>query len=416
MPRARIVGFLETEQHPFPEDPRVRMTAIARSINMEPKLTMMALCLKDIRYMEEHHTTKDMRKDFLDIMGRSSWDPQESVFANYVHGSLLPSGMVSEHSVKCEGYPEPVTVWRPTAAMERYGRPIAAFILKYSVDSGRSINSLLGTSSAPENRLRMLELLRNGASTETELIDDIGLGNNNIMNHMKVLGKERLIGFETGNNEGGNGWAKYKWKEGKKLEDVDPVGKTVTLTMNIARILMGNEGYMSVREINKASGHRHRSDVSTVLRGLYRQEVIESGKWDTHIRSDIWLEDGGQAFLEEWFDKVIDAFSDGPELAHMQAILRQFEEDPVMRADYVGRGIDMYRKISLASKRKPVEVRRREITDYVRMYHEEHGQGPRHIEIRDEIGVGVSSYLRGMERDGTLEKTKNGKAVRYHII
>lgn len=414
MPRTRIANFLEVSQAPFPDSPRPRADALARSLNTETKAAVMAFCLKDTRYVEEFHTTKDIRSDFLGILGKGGWEPQESVFTNYAHGSFLPSGLVSEHLVQCECFPEPVTVWAPTAAMVRYGRPIAAYTLKRSVDNQVSMSSVLGTKRAPENRLRMLELLRDGASTEAELIAEIGLGNNNIMKHMKALRGLGMIGFETGSNEDGSGWAKYRWKEGKRLSDVRPVGTVHALTRKIAGIIRENDGYMTVGEINRESGHRHPSDVSTVLRGLYRQGIIESGRWETHLRSDIWLEPGGTAFLEEWLDRVADALSDGPELACMQSALEAFEADPEMTADYVGRGVDMYRSVSLSSRRKSSEARKREIEDFVRGYQEEHGRGPRHTEIEEAIGVGVSKYLRSMEGD-VLRKVKSGKAVRYQM-
>ncbi|GEM_PF-4728546 len=414
MPRARIVHFLEGRQRPFPDDPKARLDAMLPSINMEPKSAMMAFCLNDRRRMDEHHTIVDIRGDFLDIMGRGGWEPQESVFMNYAHGSLLPSGMVSEHTVKCEGCPRPVTVWHPTEAMERYGRPIAAFTLRYSVEKGRSIYATLSTKTAPRNRARMLELLREGKSTEAELIADIGLGNNNVMKHMRALRKEGLIGFETGNNEDGNGWARYRWKPGRKLNEVKPVGTIPTLTRKVARVLRAHGDYMSPTDARKAAGHKRMPEVSTVLRGLYKQGLLETGQWDTNLRSRIWLEDIGDAFLEEWFDCVIDALSEGPELACMQVTLGMFQRKPALRADYVGKAIDLYREVSLAG-RKPAEERRREITDFVRGYQEEHGHGPRHVEIRDAIGVGVSNYLRRMDGE-LLRKVKNGKAVRYEII
>jgi DNA-binding transcriptional ArsR family regulator len=310
----------------------------------------------------------------------------------------------------------PVVRWRPTKALEEYGRPIAAFALKHSVDSGRSINAVLGTKESPQSRLRILEMVREGVCEESDLIEDLQLASKNVLEHMRALREEGLIGFETGTSEDGRGWAEYRWKDGKKPGDAMPVNRRLpALTREIAKLLHRRGGYMMVGDIRKAAGNKHPPDVSTVLTGLYDQGMVEMGRWSNSHRSEVWLEDGGGAFMSEWSDMVYDALSDGPALRAMRRALRKFERDPGLREDYASRGVGLYERSSNIVGRKTKDEREAEITIFIRKYQNMHGYGPRHIEIERAIGVGVCSYLSAMEGD-TLSKTRSGKAVRYQLI
>ena len=87
-------------------------------------------------------------------------------------------------------------------AGERYGKPIAAFSLRYAVDSGRSLYEVFGPtyssggSRSPGNRARILEKLAEGCGQIARLEKELGLDRASVRTHLRQLQSIGLAAFE----------------------------------------------------------------------------------------------------------------------------------------------------------------------------------------------------------------------------
>ena len=214
--QARVAGIITVEEfadllvdrtvHDFPENEEVRLEAVLNSVNSELKQAVV-LALNgfpasptDIWRRIERQTTVQL--------------PGIHVMGEYCNQSLVNIGLVASEEYNrllIPGLARKQFVI--SEAGSKYGQPLAAYSLKFAVDNNISLYSVLssthskGDSRAPYNRVRVLEAVRDGASTIPE-IAGTGLRLKNlgsvISKQIAQLAKLGLINYQsTGPNKDG---------------------------------------------------------------------------------------------------------------------------------------------------------------------------------------------------------------------
>ncbi len=410
MAERKIERVLKRTVKRFPRNLEKRAEAILSTINTEPKQILLAFCLDD-----SAKTCSQLRNLFTDFVEpQEHWVPIDKTFEGYSHQTFVPIGMVAEELIQYSGMGEPVLTWKITEAGKRYGRPSAAFALKYAVEHGISLYSILvstsspGESRSPYNAFRVLSILdKEGVLRETDLSIKIGLNHCNVGSHLQRLKKMGFIYYDSANIEE-PGFAVYKWKHGKP-ENAKTVAYYKTLTQKIAELIYRKK-QISTHEISNVVSNKN--DVSRVVSGLVEQGLVKPVKFiGRDIQSEAYILEPGREFVEE-FCEPLEYALEHDDFSHIENTTRFFADFDVAR-DYAGKGMDLYSKVSPHKSPRDMEQVQRSAIDFVRKYQNEHGIGPRAKEImkRCRLHVRYLTPLVGHQ----LVKYREGRAVRYEI-
>ncbi len=370
--------------------------AILSAINTEIKQSILGFCLDD-----GIKTESEIRKSFLELT--QTWCPHQNSLKDYMRYTFVPTGLVDAVGGG----------WKLSKVGKKYGRPIAAFSLKYATEKGVSLYSILGKTSSDEtsspfNRIMILKTLFEGSQRETDLAQKLALHKNSICLHLKRLKDVGFVSYDSVEVEK-KGWARYRWVSGTP-DDVKGIANYPSLTKKIARYLYEYKE-ADYAEISKILGCSA-SNASTVLAGLERQGVISS-RWVGGKRlSEAAILEAGKEFVKEYVEKIEDALSDGPELESMERLYEELKADKVKLRSYVHEGIELYKRVSPYQKIKPKWEKIRDVIEFVRQF-EDH-RGPRTRDIVNQLNVSARQ-LKEIVGMGYLLKEKEGRETRYRI-
>lgn len=395
--------------NPFPEDPDERLAAILSCVNTEPKNIVLAFCLD-----EDSKTSWELKEAFERYVGSGHWAPIHPAFSGYSHKTFVPVGAVEEEIISSP-YEIPVSHFRLTKAGMRYAKPIAAFALRFAVEHGRSIYEYLGKTSttgdtrSPQNRVKLLEALKEGNKREVDLVSSTGLGEDNVIRHILALEKLGLVEYDSANPEERYVW--YRWERGKRPTDVSAYKGRPTLTRKVAEALRRLKK-ANARMIAEELGLRLTNDISGVLSHFAKEGFSQRERWTgKEFQSQATLLEDGRAFLDEFVNPTKAALEGklGPE-----EFLDFYDERKAK--EYAEAAMDLYEKASPFRKAKSAEIRRYEVLDFIRGKNEI-GEVPRAREICEHFwGNFVIKYLRQLVEEGKLRKEREGPAVRYYAI
>jgi DNA-binding PadR family transcriptional regulator len=266
------------------------------------------------------------------------WKPGTSVPVRYCLETLIPIGLVATEDVLYSGAKEYVVGFRLTKAGERYGQPIAAFLLEQSGKLPASLFTLSkvfgATSSAGGetrpvlNRVKILEFLyqadykEQGNVRETDISKQLNRKRNDLVGgHLSYLNKLGLANYSFVLTEK-RGFAKYRLLENAKREDVRTVITLRSLTQDVADLLFQlkrvdcNE--IAERLKNKYSGKNEtslRQAVSRILSGLEKQGICKHESYvGGKILSQARITDVGKQVVENIILPIKQALSDDDDL------------------------------------------------------------------------------------------------------
>lgn len=165
------MNVIEHKEIAFPTDTKGRLNAILNVVNTELK-TIALLHLGDSP-IDRH----DLKRKMRETVGYGVYLPGPSRnLEAYCHQTFYPIGAVAEETILRDTGDETYFGYCLTDAGKKYGLPVAAFTLDYVVRNGKSMFTILGSTStpsgrkrAPLSRINILQELRGGHSRVTDL-------------------------------------------------------------------------------------------------------------------------------------------------------------------------------------------------------------------------------------------------------
>lgn len=417
-----IEKIIKRSQSDFPENPDERLSAILYSVIPEPKAILLGFCLDDIL-----RSSTDLYNRFRKLVVEKIWIPRHPTLKEYVRHTLLPSGMVDEEKVSSDG--DSSTRWKISEAGKKYGKPIAAFTLKWAVDNNISMHSILGSSnsagatSGPFNRIRIIrELELKKGKREADISNALNLNRNVVGEHLRALERISFVKYEHVSPNQRN-WSKYIWVKGKNLMSVaeDYVKYDPALSMRVA-ICMYNlslEGKTAdYRRVDRILNYGNPAKISGILSGLAKKGYLRHVKYiGGEKHSDARLTQAGNKFKVECIDRSVDALSGGKELEELQGEFGILEVNVCSRSRYIIDGMALYEDVSPNRNGMRTDLRQQKLIQFIMRYESENGFGPRWKEIREGMDIVNERDLKDLFVKGILFKeTKEGESrQRYHI-
>ena len=389
------------EEKPFPDDLEGRLSAVANAVNMEFK-TITLLHLDDIPA-----SGNEIRRRIRETRGRG-YLPDVRLFGAYGN-TLHDIALVAKQTViRDEGYIQEIG-YELTEAGRVYGIPIASLALKFAVDNGISFYSILGPtlsrgkSRAPYNRIRILEELKEGAKREVDLSSALNIRNNSTQEHLLRLSKINFVRFDSiGANPKGK--CTFSLVDGVDIDNAEhypgyplPTDRAITSIKK-----MGKE--FDCNMIARDMGYKHLSVVSSILCFLERQGYVKRDSiWKIgEIGSEAELLDNGKRYLDEFVIPTRE------HLTFKNLGRANFGES---FGEYVGRGVEIYRKISPWINKKDSIER----IEQLRSYLLEHRKGATAREIAKGLKLSNLSIIHYLRRIDGVRREKEGSKVKYFL-
>jgi len=385
------------EEKEFPSDLEERLAVVLNGVNTELKsATILHLDSSPAEAAEIRARIRESRgKGYL---------PRSSGFDTY--GKTLHNiALVAKKTVIRNTGENIYLGYSLTEAGRIYGRQVAAFSLRYSVEKGRSMYEILGSSvsrgnsRAPHNRVRILEELNREELRLIDLVDRLDLGTESILRHIDKFSKIGLINYDSvGGNQKGK--SIYRWIKGKNPDDVETILRQKTLTKRVSLKLSELEE-ADCNMIAESLSYAHPSHISRILSGLEKQSFAKNLRWKGgKCLSNIKILDCGRRFLEEFIQPVRGILDNN--------FLLTREEIEKLRNEYTGRGIDLYESVSPNINDKPSKERIEQIEEFL-------GKNPGRTsrEIGQAIGLSNWSILAYLKKIEKIRKKIEGQDTRY---
>ncbi len=398
------------EEKSFPNNLEDRLAIIANAVNTELK-NVTLLHLDDVP-----KEAPEIKARIRETIGRGYLPHVETfrAYGNTLHDiALVAKKTITRDTgeIECIGY-------SLTEAGKTYGLPSAVLSLRYAVDNKISMFQILGStissgdSRAPYNRIKILGELRNSEELrEIDLVEALDLNNRAVNQHLGALAK---IGFVKFDSIGAKSKGKYKfqWINGKFSDKVKTVKKRSSLTKRIAEYLANNTHPFDRNELSGVLKYKYLKHVSTVLYGLEKQgRVRRIFPWRAReLLSRTRILDNGRKFYDKWYLPLIELLSDR-ELEVSKQEQETFRESQEY-ANYIRRGIGLYRRVSPMINKKSPEERIEGIKTLLR--NKPGGMTTR--EIADILGISTMSALQYFHQlSKEIRTEKEGNEVRYFL-
>jgi hypothetical protein len=293
--------------------------------------------------------------------------------------------------------------------------------LQYAVDHKISFHNVLGSiqstgvANAPYIKVRLLEEIANGAKNHRDLSKGAGVSEV-LKSQLTTLDSLGLISYTSIPEESANKRI-FSWVAEMPFEKVRPVRAYPHLTSQIVdwfkQNRVGNKNTIC-RDIN----YDYSANVSRVLTDLTQQGCITS-RYPGNTRSNIELLPAGKE-LWGFFKSVREALSsdDNPQIKAFRDVLNEFKRDNALFERYLIEGIERYIPISQWSTSQPREETEKQILDFVSLYQEKYGFGPRPMEISKSLAIPAvreSFYLIDLANRGSLKRIRKGRESRYSL-
>ncbi|MBI2451970.1 helix-turn-helix transcriptional regulator [Candidatus Pacearchaeota archaeon] len=395
------------EEKSFPNNLEDRLAIIANALNTEFKSAIL------LHLDDTPREAPEIRVKVRETIGRG-YLPSKSTFGTY-GDTLHEIALVAKKTITRDTGEVEYIGYSLTEAGKTYGLPCAVLSLRYAVDNNISMFQILGStaspgeSRAPYNRIRILRELRNSEELrEIDLKEALDLYGYTVRNHLDGLVK---IGFVEFDSVGAKTKGKYKfqWIKSKPLDKVEAVRHHTTLTRRVAECLANNDKAFDYNELSKVLRCGNVQNISTVLCGLERQgRVIRIFPWKAgELMSKVRILDNGRKFHDELYLPLTGLLSDSSlEVSRQeQETFRESQE----YANYIRRGIELYRRVSPNINKKSPEERIEEIKALLR-----NKPGMTSRKIADILGISwmrITKYLSQLSKEIRIEE--EGNEVRY---
>jgi len=398
-------------QYPFPEDLEERLKAVLRCMNTELKQATLLTCETYPR------TYKEISKNLGALTNAKL--PKAQSFASYCICTLLPAGLLV-HERFGRGLGVAHRYFRLSEDGEEYGRPIAAFSLKYAVDHGISLYQLLGQSQSTSdsrssyNRARIVELVSVGNTRLKDLMDHLSLMVEDVRQHLRHLKTVGVLTFDSLSPEF-KGLKIYTWRSGRLPSEARNVVERGKLTAAVAKWLYEN-GSGERNQIAADLNYKDIQGISRVLVGLAAQGLADT-PFLPHEKSRIVLLEKAEV-VTDYLRSVRDALSGKPALDDMKTTLREFDRNKETLANYLDAGIKLYDAVSPQIHARVAEEREFELMQFIEGYKARRGLGARPVDAARALGWThgtVTRCLGVLLRRGLVVNEKRGPAARYTV-
>lgn len=396
----------------FPRNPEARLAAVLGCMNGELKQALLLTADSCPRtYIEFYKNLSSIARVEL---------PSAQTFRSYCVDTLVPSGFLIQEQYgwgrSCGSHH-----FRLTQVGIKYGQPLAAFSIKYSVDHNISLYELLGqtqsvgNSIAPYNRVRILELVSMGDDRIIDLTDALGLSIEDVRQHLARLSKLGMLTYDSLNFEK-KGMKLYRWVEGRFPDEAKTVKQMRRLTHDVAVWLHACRAGER-NQIAEALRYPHVTQISHVLTGLVKQGIVQT-PFISQEKSMVALLERSQLILD-YARAVRNALCDGPSLREMSNLDKEFSRDRTVLACYVDVGIELYRRVSSWINAKPFAIRESQLLEFIKAFQQHTGEGARPVDVVKSLGWThgtVTRALRSLVHKGQAAKDRIGPASRYSVL
>ncbi|MAG85864.1 MAG: hypothetical protein CMB97_00400 [Flavobacteriaceae bacterium] len=181
----------------FPKDPESRLEALLAGLNTEPKQVLVLTCLDDT----EWQTATDLWYNWKEL--EADWLPISNHFAEYCKYRLIPNGLAQTQSILYPNTTRPVKRYKLSEEGYYYGRPASVLMLKYSIETQKPLQSIIGKNNSswkntrpPANRVKLLRLLDSGITSIKELAHRLDVDVVSIVNNRLALNSSGLIEYQ----------------------------------------------------------------------------------------------------------------------------------------------------------------------------------------------------------------------------
>ncbi|MBI2452273.1 hypothetical protein HYV50_04335 [Candidatus Pacearchaeota archaeon] len=397
------------EEKPFPNNLEDRLAIIANAVNTELKSAAL-LHLDDVP-----REGSEIRAKIRETIWRG-YLPRTQSFKEYGN-TLHEIALVAKKTITRDTGEVEYIGYSLTEAGKTYGLPCAVLSLRYAVENKISMFQIFGStlskgkSRAPYNRIRILRELRNFEKLrEKDFVESLGLNDSPVKNHLYALAKIGFVEFDSvGAKQKGK--YKYQWIKGKSIDKVKTVKNRSSLTKRIAEYLTNNDKAFDCNELKEILEYSHVESICTVLCSLERQGCVERiFPWKGgELMSRAKILDNGRKFHDKLYLPLIELLSDNSlEVSRQeQETFRESQE----YANYIRRGIELYRRVSQNINRKSPEERIEEIKALLR-----NKPGMTRTEIADILGISMASvnkYFPQLSKG--IRTKKEGQEIRYFM-
>src|SRR3990167_7798697 len=155
-------------------------------------------------------TAGELYGEFLRATNRV-WITSNTIQAQYARTTLSPIGLVAQEDFITYGSSEYVTGYRTTDAGEKYGKPIATFLLQKSSEIPQSLLQIFGLTSKSGGETRsvlnitkILDFLNSKAEDyhlEIDVASQLNLGHQIVGRHLERLRRLGLVEYSSTSNE-----------------------------------------------------------------------------------------------------------------------------------------------------------------------------------------------------------------------
>jgi len=409
----QVLDARNVREVPFPEDPQQRFEAVFAAIgNSEAK------CVTLLTMQPYPMTAGELYGEFLRATNRV-WITSNTIQAQYARTTLSPIGLVAQEDFITYGSSEYVTGYRTTDAGEKYGKPIATFLLQKSSEIPQSLLQIFGLTSKSGGETRsvlnitkILDFLNSKAEDyhlEIDVASQLNLGHQIVGRHLERLRRLGLVEYSSTSNEVTGARYFVVGKLEPKLH-----GRThsyPTMTQKIFQIVSGLEvvnRQTVAEELNRRNPgiKTNLSLISVVLRYLTDQGILSRefgiSKRRGGNKSRARITDEGRKLIEGVIMPIKLALGpDGEDLLTKWGRIpwQGYAEDAVRK----------HKEQSGSANRRSLEAW---TSDALRIIRDNPGIRPGELE-RKLKRSGIEP-LQILLRDGSIVKVRLGKAVRYY--
>lgn len=408
-----IVDIKVRKETEFPTDPEKRFEAVFSAIGNSEAKCLTLLCLS-----QSPLTKGDLHQKFLAESG-SVWKTNKAIQASYCQNTLIPIGLVAEADTLHYGALEYVTGFRLTEAGQKYGQPIAAYLLEKSSQLPHSLLRIFGpTSKGPGEtrsvltRAKLLEVLasKNVVSRSTDLANQLGVDERIVGRHLRHLSQLGLVGYQAVDTEQ-PGFAKYTLIENTRTGEPETVLNLRKLTKNVYQLLLSQKTVdrTYLTQVLKDNHPDLQSEslaayISSVLSGLTKQGICQADLFvGGKILSQAKITESGRQVVSEIILPLKEA------LAENHQLLSQMKQIPWQ--NYAKVAILKHQESSGYANNRPLEEWAGDAFYII-------GQNPgiRPGEMKKLLGHQPSNLLQILLAQGKIRKERQGVAVRYYPI
>ncbi len=380
-----------------------RLKKILPILNSEWKQILEAYCLD---YVPQ--SCAQIREMFKQAVHGAIKLPDVGLFSEYMELSFSPYLAVKRIETP-RFWSRKSVRWCSTKFGTEFGKPIAAFSIKWAVENKLSLKQVFGNSPLARAKL-LLHLYEKRTSTESELSRFLDLDESGVRCHLKWLERINFIKYSSVNTEK-SGWAKYSWIQPNDSSSISLDITHRNNTVQIIELYFGNqEAKLEYHEVAKLL-KIHPKNTSAILNRLLDLGILKADSWRSRkIQSATELDSKGFEFVRSFLIPLIDSLKNGPTLYKMRQILPDTFK-------YVPSAAGLYAKQSNQFKINNSYLLSAKLRNFISKYWHTYKMWPRAKEVLNAVDRPERyTLLNRLVEAGELKKRISGKESRYSLV